>query len=487
MPFEPNYPLYLGDDTVYSFPHVLSQTNRYQHAWVLGQTGTGKSTWLRQCFMQDILAGRGGCYFDFHGTDAPWFLDRIPPERIQDVFYFDPLDPNYAMGFNPLDGIAQNQHDLYAQELVGMLRNFFPKEGWGGQMNDILTTTHHALLDLPGEQRGTLPGAVEFLTNETYRSYVLNHSQEAAVVKFWKQEYKSWSPNRRKDALASSTNKLRTFQSSPALRNILSQQKSGLDLRTAIAKKNIVILNINRFRLGAFHSDILASLILSRLIYEAKTRPMPTHDGEVIDELCPGFHVFIDEFHYLGTLATADALPGIRSKKMSFTVAHQHTGQLKPDVYQALKGNAGTKVVFRVGSDDAEKMQRVVETTNPKNLSSLPDHQYFLHYKNGRRVKTAVSSSPIIGFQKHGHASSVIRYSNSRHAKPIQEVDARYQNWITSPIYSSLPERRTTNGSAALKVKKKSQGSMRSIGAVMHERYGPTAPSPTLATSVGKS
>ena len=481
MLLQPTDPLYLGDDTVYDFSHALSQTNRYQHTWVLGQTGTGKSTWLRQCFMQDILAGRGGCYFDFHGTDAPWLLDRIPQDRIKDVIYFDPLDPNHVVGFNPLDGIAGNQHDLYAQELVAMLRNFFPRESWGGQMNDILTTTFHALLELPGEQRGTMVGAVEFLTNEQYRNFVLKHCREDAVVKFWKQEYKSWSPNRRKDALASSTNKLRTFQSSPYLRNILSQQKSGLDLRKAIAKQGIVILNINRFRLGAFHSDILSSLILSRLIYEGKTRPMPTQDGRVVDELCPGFHVFIDEFHYVGTLATADALPGIRSKKISFTVAHQHTDQLKPDVYRAIKGNAATKVVFRIGSDDAEKMQKVVETTNPKNLSSLPDHQYFLHYKLGRRVKTAVSSSPMINFTRYGKASSIVRYSNNMHATPIKKVAERYEHWITSPIYSSLPTRRLPATPRQKTVKKKTNGMMRQIGSVMFERYGSTSPSPRPA------
>ncbi|MEL6828550.1 MAG: TraM recognition domain-containing protein [Pseudomonadota bacterium] len=474
MLLEKTWPLYLGDDAVYKFPHVISQSNRYQHTWVLGQTGTGKSTWLRQCFMQDVLAGRGGCYFDFHGTDAPWILDRIPKERIQDVTYFDPLSRDYAVGFNPLDGIAADQHDLYALELVAMLRNFFPRESWGGQLNDILTTTFHALLQLPGEQRGTLVGAVEFLTNEMYRNYVLSHCREEAIVKFWKQEYKGWSVNRRKDALASSTNKIRTFQSSPYLRNILSQQKSGLDLRRAIAKQGIVIFNINRFYLGAFHSDILASLILSRLIYEGKTRVMPTERDRVVEELCPGFHVFIDEFHYLGTLATADALSGIRSKKISFMVAHQHTDQLKPEVYRAIKGNASTKVVFRVGSDDADKLQKVVETTNPKNLSGQPDYQFYLHYKSGKGVQTARSATPQISFEETGVASSIIRYSNSMHAKPVADVEARYQHWIGSPLYGALPTRRPSPRPAGRtgQKEKKTSGQMRPVGAIMLDRIG---------------
>ena len=158
----------------------LNQADRYQHVAVFGQTGTGKSVWARQSFMQDVMAGRGGCYFDFHGEDAKWLLDHIPPERATDVVYMNPLDPDFAVGFNPFYGIAPENYSTFTDEIVLSLKHIF-RDSWGGRMDDILTNAIRPLFDLPPQSRGTLPGVVRMLNDPAYRRFVVNQCSERSV------------------------------------------------------------------------------------------------------------------------------------------------------------------------------------------------------------------------------------------------------------------------------------------------------------------
>jgi len=232
----------------------LDQTTRFQHTYVHGQTGTGKSSWARQSFMQDAFAGRGGCYFDFHGEDARWLLDHIPPERADDVIYFNPLDPSHAIGDNPLDGIAPQHFAMFTDEIVGSLRHIHERS-WGARMDDILMNAIRPLFDLPGESKGTLLGAVRMLNDDFYRRWAVNQCSEQTVRDFWLNEYAAWSKNDKAHNLNSSLNKIRRFHSSPILRHILGQQKSRIDFGQAIARQQLVILDFNKWKMGAVNAN----------------------------------------------------------------------------------------------------------------------------------------------------------------------------------------------------------------------------------------
>ena len=188
----------------------MPQEQRYQHAWVLGQTGTGKSSWARQSFMQDVMGGRGACYFDFHGEDARWLLDHIPKDRIEDVVYFDPLDPNFALGYNPLDGVSEKHFASYTDEIVGALRHIFASS-WGPRMDDILMNAIRPLFDLPPQSKGTLLGSVRMLNDPMFRRFVVDRCNEPTVKDFWLTEFAGWSKNDRAHNLNSSLNKIRRF------------------------------------------------------------------------------------------------------------------------------------------------------------------------------------------------------------------------------------------------------------------------------------
>ena len=452
---------FLGQDRTYGTPLLLEQEYRYQHCYVLGQTGTGKSSWARQSFMQDVQAGRGGCIFDFHGEDARWLLEHIPKERIEDVIYFDPLDPNYAVGYNALGGIAPKHYASYTDDIVEALRHIFASS-WGPRMDDILTNAIRPLFDLPPQSQGTLVGVVRMLTDPAYRRFVVNQCPEQTVRDFWFTEYAGWSKNDRAHNLNSSLNKIRRFQSSPTLRNILGQQKSGLNIRDAIAKKRLVILNFNKWRIGAKNADVLASLILSRIIYEATHREVPTKDGKPIDALFPGFHVVVDEFQSIRSLAIVEALAGIRKNRVSFTLCHQHTEQISPTVLAAVKGNIGTKVIFRVGGDDAHRLQRTVEVTNAKELATQADYEFMLQYKAGAKVVTRRGRSVMAPYERQGSATKIMNWTNANYAKPLAMVDDKYFEWLETSHYGKPQTQPKRN-----KVEKKKEGRMRSVGAVM--------------------
>lgn len=455
-------------------PLWLAQEARYQHAYVLGQTGTGKSSWARQSFMQDVIAGRGGCYFDFHGEDARWLLDHIPAERAEDVIYINPLNPTHAVGYNPLDGIALQHFASFTDEIVASLRHIHERS-WGARMDDILMNAIRPLFDLPGESKGTLLGAVRMLNDDAYRRFVVNQCREETVKDFWFSEYAAWSKTDKAHNLNSSLNKIRRFQSAPILRHILGQQRSTVDFGKAIARQQLVILDFNKWKMGAVNANTLASLILSRIIYEATHRDIPMKDGQPVDALFPGFHVVIDEFQSVTSLALVEALAGIRKSRVSFTLCHQHTDQITREVLAAIKGNTGTKIIFRVGGDDARRLHETVEVTKPRELANQADYTFIAQYKSGKAVATQRGDSVLIDYPEAGQAGRILRCSQASFARPVVEIAEQYARWTKSRHYGGANRGETKAATTLSKPNRqrrpvKSSGQMKSIGAVMLDR-----------------
>lgn len=366
---------------------AVSTEARFQHTHVIGQTGTGKSTFAKQSFLQDIIAGHGGCYFDFHGQDAAWLLDRVPPERIKDVIWFNPLMADGAIGYNVLDGVATEDYATFTDEIVATLRHIH-HASWGARMDDILTNAIRPLFDLPPESKGTMLGVVRMLNDVHYRNFVVRQCPEQTVRDFWQREYAEWSKPDKAHNLNSSLNKIRRFQSSPVLRRILGQQKSRIDLRRAIADGQIIICDIDKWRMGAVNANTLASLIVSRLIYEATRRAMPRRqDGDIDESAVIPFSVVIDEFQTVTTLSAVEVFTGIRKFRVAFTVLHQYAAQLSPEMRHAINGNTGNRIAFRTGGEDAIHLQRVMDITKVSDFADLDDYHFIAQVKEGRNVQ----------------------------------------------------------------------------------------------------
>ena len=425
----------------------IEQSARFQHTHVIGQTGTGKSTMAKQSFMQDILDGHGGCYFDFHGQDAPWVLDRIPPHRIKDVIYFNPLWQDCAIGYNVLDGVAPEDYATFTDEIVATLRHIH-HASWGARMDDILTNAIRPLFDLPPESKGTMLGVVRMLNDVHYRNWVVRQCPEHTVRDFWQREYAEWGKTDKAHNLNSSLNKIRRFQSSPILRRILGQQKSRIDLRRAIANGQIVICDINKWRMGAVNANTLASLIVSRLIYEAGRRDMPRLNGRVVENVVTPFSVVIDEFQTVTTMSAIEAFTGIRKFRVAFTVLHQYATQLAPEMLRAVHGNVGNRIAFRVGGEDAIHLQRSMEITKERDFTDLRDYHFIAHLKTGGHMKTFRGYTDPVAYEHHGHGGAIRSLMCEKFAVPVEKIDAQYDRWQCSRHYGSslrILERATKN------------------------------------------
>lgn len=445
----------------------IDQESRFQHTYVIGQTGTGKSTFAKDSFLQDIHAGFGGCFFDFHGQDAPWLLDYIPPQRIKDVIYLDALDREYAIGYNVLDGVRPEDYSTFTDDIVASFRHIH-SASWGARMDDILINAIRPLFDLPGESQGTILGAVRMLNDPYYRNWVVKQSRDQSARDFWLSEYANWSKGDKSHNLNSSLNKLRRLQSAPLLRNILGQQRSRIDFGRAIADGKIVILNMNKWRMGADNANTLASLIVSRLIYEGTRRPFPVIDGQVLNKVMLPFHVVIDEFQTITSLSAIEALSGIRKYRVGFTLCHQYTTQLPDAVLDAVKGNVGTKVVFRVGGEDALRLQHNMDVPNPKQLTELADYEFITQYKSGRTISTHRGYSKPLNFVRYGHSDAIRSLMRSKYALPVSEVEAKYERWMTTRHYGAVSSSPTVRRKESKSnPNSKAQTGLRSLSQIM--------------------
>ena len=415
-------------------PIAINQVGRFQHTYAIGSTGTGKSTFLKQSFLQDVHAGHGACYFDFHGQDAPWLLDHIPQDRLDDVFYIDPLNPSEVVGYNPLDRVRPKDFATFTDEIVASLRHIHASS-WGPRMDDILPTAIRPLFALPPESQGTLLGMVRMLNDPYYRTWVVNQTTEVTVRDFWQSEFASWSKTDQAHNVNSSLNKIRRFQSAPVLRHTLGQQRSRIDFARAMERGQIIILNLDKWRMGAVNASTMAALFLSRLIYEGTHRPLPTVPGGVGEALVRPFHIYVDEFHSITTQATIEALSGNRKFSVGLTLAHQFTNQLDKPVLDAILGNVGTKVAFRVGGPDAELLAPSFELSRRTALSEQTDYSFHAHYKSGSNVSLVRGVLYPPNWQKHGYGNSITRRINANVAVPVMTIDEQYERWQNSRHY----------------------------------------------------
>jgi len=490
---------HLGSHKISGHPLVIPLDQRFQSVYAIGQTGTGKSTFLKAGFLQDVYHGFGACYFDFHGQDAKWLLDRIPPERLADVIYVNPLNPSGVIGFNPLDGVGEGEDEQATAEIVSSLKHIFT-DSWGGRMDDILSNALRPLFHLPYESKTTLLGAIRMLNDPVYRAWVMKHCRERAVRDFWQLEYDKWSKSDQNANINSTLNKIRRFEAAPILRRTFGQSRSRINLRHAVQAGKLIIFDFNKPQMGEVNANLMASLYLSRLIHECMTRPLPKIGGELHTEAIKPFFFHIDEFHSILSSATAMAFSEGRKFRMGITAVHQFTRQLTATtpgrkVFDAIIGNVGTKLVFRVGGNDAAELFRAMEVTEPKQLSELSDYNFIAYLKQGNSmVHKRGLTDDLSDVMQYGYGGSIIRRMNADIATPMAEIDAAYDRAATrkhlvvartgkastpKPVTQTVQP--TTQGKrlkrksptpARDKRSPKPAGQFTPLGAVMRARYG---------------
>jgi len=322
--------------------------DRLRHMYLIGKSGTGKSTLMETMISQDIQNGEGVGVLDPHGETIERVLERIPDNRVDDVIYFDPSDTERPMGLNLLEMDDPSQKNLMASGLVSAIKQHFDYS-WGPRLEYLLNYAILTLLDVPGT---TMLGITRLLEDQNYQNFILHQVKDPVVIKFWEKEYKDMKGNQRlvTEAIAPIQNKVNRFLASTTIRNILGQAKSTLDLWDAMNSGKILLMNLSKGKIGADNANLLGALLVSRLQFYALQRVNIPYEERV------PFYLFVDEFQNFATGSFEEVLSESRKYKLGLYLTHQFTAQLPDELLKAVYGNVGTIATFSLGAPDAREM-----------------------------------------------------------------------------------------------------------------------------------
>ncbi|MCF7833853.1 MAG: type IV secretion system DNA-binding domain-containing protein [Candidatus Pacebacteria bacterium] len=325
----------------------IKRIDRRRHLYIIGKSGVGKTKLMELFLRQDISYNHGLCLIDPHGDVIDAMLDFIPKERIEDVCIIDPTDINFPISFNPL----QNVDPMFKFQLTQGLIEVFQKQfgaNWTPRLEHVFRFTCLALLDYP---YATMRGMISMLTDRNYRQKVIEYIKDDMVKRFFAIEFADWSEKFDTDAIIPLVNKLGQFLSDPLLRNIFGQKENKVDISELMNKEKIILINLSKGRLGEENSSFLGSIFLTKIKQAGMER------ASMLEKDRKDFYIYVDEFQNVVTQTFENILSEARKYGLNLTMAHQYVGQIIPKVHQAVLGNCGSIISFRIGGEDAVKMK----------------------------------------------------------------------------------------------------------------------------------
>ncbi|HYF05445.1 MAG TPA: type IV secretion system DNA-binding domain-containing protein [Patescibacteria group bacterium] len=445
-------------------PFGIRTDDRRRHMYVIGKTGMGKTTLLENMCIQDIQNGRGVCFIDPHGDSLQKILNCIPTSRINDVIYFNPADLEYPIAFNILEAVEGKYKHLVASGLMGVFTKIWANM-WSARMEYILNNTILALLDSPGN---TMLGITRMYVDKKYRKRIIDNVKDPIVRAFWVEEYANYNDKYRTEAIAPIQNKVGQFLSSAIIRNIVGQPKSTLDLRDIMDDKKILFMDLSKGKVGEDNSALLGAMVITKLQLAALSRV------DVPEQERKDYYLYVDEFQNFATDSFATILSEARKYRLNLIIGHQYIGQLTPDknntkIRDAVFGNVGTMVIFRIGAADAEYLEtEFAPYFLPGDMVNLPKANIILKLMiNGVTSEgfSAVTLPPIDKDYFTGNAEKVIKVSRERYANHYLAVEEKISRWMGADFMA---------GQAAMMSSTEDEEESEAPRAV-----GPARPSPT--------
>lgn len=414
----------------------IKRDDRRRHMYIIGKTGMGKTTLIENMVIQDIQAGQGVAFVDPHGDSVEKVLNYIPANRINDVVYLNPADTDFPIAFNPLEFVGEKYKHLVASGLMGVFTKIWAGV-WSARMEYILNNTILALLDSPGN---TLLGIARMLVNKTYRKKIVDNIKDPVVKSFWVDEFANYNDKFRNEAIAPIQNKVGQFLSSAIIRNMVGQTKSSIDLREIMDSKKILLINLSKGRIGEDNSALLGAMLITKIQLAAMSRV------DLPEEERSDFYLYVDEFQNFATESFANILSEARKYRLNLIVAHQYIGQLVQDknttVRDAIFGNVGTMICFRVGADDAEFLEKEFDPTYLLNdLVNLTKYHVYLKLMINGVSSTPFSATtlPPIG-EPTGNEGKVIQVSRERYANKRETVEEKIHKWMGAEFHAQAAE-----------------------------------------------
>ncbi len=403
----------------------IKAEDRTKHVYVIGKTGMGKSTLLENMAVQDIQNGEGFAFIDPHGATAEKLLEYIPEERMKDVLYFAPFDLDYPVPFNILEDIGEDKRHLVVNGLMSTFEKLWADQ-WSARMSYILQNTLAALLEFPGS---TLLGVNRMYTDKVYRKKVMDSLKDASTKSFWFDEYSKFTDRYAAEATPAIQNKIGQFTSNPLIRNVIGQSESAFDIREIMDKKKILIVNLSKGKVGEGNANILGSMLITRIYLAAMSRADVS--ASKLKKL-PNFYLYVDEFQSFANKSFENILSEARKYKLNLTIAHQYIEQMEDEVRNAVFGNIGTMITFRVGAYDADVLEKeFAPTFYAQDLVSLGFAQIYL-----KLMIDGISSAPFsattlppLSVPESASVEQVIASSREQYARKRSEVEEEIRAW----------------------------------------------------------
>jgi len=387
---------------------VFSREERERHVWIVGKSGSGKSTFLFNLAMSDIVTGEGVTIIDPHGDLAEDILDAIPRSRINDVCYLDAGETEYPVGFNPATRIAPERRALAASGIVAAFKHLW-SDSWGPRLEHFL---YHGIAALISREHTTLIDLARIYTDDRFRDRVVARVSDPETSRFWQEEFPGYSKQLRADAIAPILNKAGQIAASPHLRLILGQVAPRLDLSFTMNNRRILIANLAKGTIGEQAANLLGSLLVSHLQLIAMER------GALPPQQRVQFFAHVDEFQTFSSDAFASLLSEARKFALHFCLANQYTDQLSNAVRSAVIGNVGTLVVFRVGSRDAELLAPEFRPMDP---AALADQEPFTAWLRRGIGRDRIFAEPQL-YEPIGTSEAVREQSRQRFGRPRRSI-----------------------------------------------------------------
>ncbi len=390
----------------------VKKEDRRKHLYVIGKTGTGKSTMIANMAINDMKNGEGMAVIDPHGDLCDILLHYVPSNRINDVAYLDPSDIDNPFYLNPLEVKNPAYRELIASGIVSIFYKLYHMS-WGPRLEYILRNTILTLTHVP---QSTFLDIPELLTNERFREKVVEKLDDRVLKNFWLNEFNKLSPQLKSESISPILNKVGQFLSSKTIRNIVGHPTSTIDLEHMMNEGKIVIVNLSQGKLGEDSSALLGAMIITKMQLAAMNRVYKSEEDR------RDFYLYVDEFQNFATQSFIKILSEARKYRLNLSLANQYIGQIDEDVQKAIFGNAGSIVSFAVGAADARLLGREFgEKYEESELVGLGNFQIVLKLSIDNQTSTPFSAVTLpLPKSRNEHRETVIRVSRERYTKKVQ-------------------------------------------------------------------
>lgn len=410
----------------------IKRADRRKHQYIIGKTGTGKSTLIKNMVIQDIQAGEGVAVLDPHGDLIEELLDFIPEERLADVVIFNPADAEYPVALNMLEVIDPRQRNLIASGLLDVFKKYFANS-WGPRLEYILMNCILTLLEVPNT---SLLGIVRLLNDADYNKYIVNLISDPVMKEFWLKEFAQMKGNQKliTEAVSPIQNKVGQFLNASTIRNIVGQPKSTIRIDDIINHGKIFFVNLATGRIGENNSSLLGAMIISQLQFAAMRRvDMPETSRR-------DFYVYADEFQKFATDSFATILSEARKYRLNLVLTHQYIEQMPETVREAIFGNVGTLQTFTVGPGDAAFLEKeFTPTFLAQDIINLGRFEMYLKLQIDDMSSQPFSARSLAPMgNRTGSREEAVRLSRSQFSKRVEVVEDRIRRWAETRFHPGM-------------------------------------------------